>query len=412
MQDGKIKILVIPDDYTGIAKFRSIGPHKYIQEHYGDEFIIDIVYMKDVPKDDRADYFSQYDIIQYHKKFANSLSDLELIKFLGIPTVIDVDDSYDLGPDHPLYLTAKKEHWKDIITKHISMSDYVTTTTPLFANDLKKFNKNVYVFPNAIDPEEPQFVQKKTASDKIRFGIVCGYGHLADIRLMEGIAALPKEIRDKMQIVLCGFDTRGVMRTYKKNGEVEVNDLPPEKNTWTKYEEFLTNNYALVSPEHKAFLRKFMQVDDIFNNEFYVRKWTRDIQKYAKHYEGIDVLLAPLKENFFNYVKSELKEIECGFTNTALIAQDYGPYKINLIPYIEKGGNINPEGNALLVDPAKNHKQWAKYMKYVVEHPECIQIMSNNLAKLVKENYTLEKVCAERVELYRKIIQEKCHQKA
>ena len=46
----KIKMLVIPSDRTGVGKFRSVAPHTYIQEHYGDEFDVDIVYS--MPKGD------------------------------------------------------------------------------------------------------------------------------------------------------------------------------------------------------------------------------------------------------------------------------------------------------------------------------------------------------------------------
>ena len=106
-----------------------------------------------------------------------------------------------------------------------------------------------------------------------------------------------------------------------------------------------------LSKEHKEFLMKYMpNTDDPFTNEPYRRMWTRDINKYATHYQNVDVLIAPLKENEFNGVKSELKEIECGFTHTAFIAQNFGAYTINLKSMIEKGGKINENGTALLVD--------------------------------------------------------------
>ena len=35
-------MLVVPSDKTGVGKFRSVAPHVYLQEHYGDLFDIDI----------------------------------------------------------------------------------------------------------------------------------------------------------------------------------------------------------------------------------------------------------------------------------------------------------------------------------------------------------------------------------
>jgi glycosyltransferase involved in cell wall biosynthesis len=115
-------------------------------------------------------------------------------------------------------------------------------------------------------------------------------------------------------------------------------------------------------------------------------------------------LLAPLKENDFNYVKSQLKVIEAGFTNCAIIAQNYGPYTLDLKPYIVKGGQIDQEGNGLLVESRKNHKEWAKYIRYCVEHPEDVERMKNNLKKTVLNEYSLENITRKRVELYKKIL--------
>lgn len=100
--------------------------------------------------------------------------------------------------------------------------------------------------------------------------------------------------------------------------------------------------------------------------------WTRNIKLYGTHYANVDVLIAPLKENDFNKFKSELKEVECGFTNTAFIAQDFGAYTLNLKPMIEKGGKINEDGTALLVPSSKNHKLWAKYINKLADDREML----------------------------------------
>ena len=145
-------------------------------------------------------------------------------------------------------------------------------------------------------------------------------------------------------------------------------------------------------------------IDDPFTNEPYRRMWTRDINDYATHYQNVDVLIAPLKENDFNKVKSELKEIECGFTHTAFIAQNFGAYTINLIPMIEKGGQINENGTALLVDTSKNHKQWAKYINKLAEDENMLKKLQDNLYNFVKDRYSLDTICKQRVELYKELV--------
>lgn len=400
--DKKIKMLVIPSDRTGVGKFRSVDPHVYIEENYGDEFDIDIVY--NMPNGDLEAFLKQYDLIHIHKQLDKQCKIIDMIKFLGIPVILDIDDHFKLGNDHPMSITAKKERWHEPIINHLKKADYVTTTTPIFADVIKQYNKNVKVFPNAINPEEKQYaVAKNPRTDRLRVGIICGSSHLKDLELLSGIATQVN--KDNVQFVLCGFDTRGTRTIYKDNGEAETRPIYPQESVWCDYEKIFCDNYRTISPEHKDFLMKYMAgVDDPFTNEPYRRMWTRHINDYATHYQNVDVLIAPLKENEFNKVKSELKEIECGFTHTAFIGQNFGAYTINLIPMIEKGGKINEEGTALLVDSSKNHKQWAKYINKLANDADMLKKLQDNLYNFVKDRYSLAEICKQRVEFYKSIV--------
>jgi glycosyltransferase involved in cell wall biosynthesis len=403
--DKKIKMLVVPSDRTGVGKFRSIDPHVYIAEHYKDEFDIDIVYQ--LPKENLEGFLKQYDLIHIHKQLDPRLEIMNMIKFLGIPVIVDVDDHYKLGDFHPMSLSAKKEKWHVPIIEHLRAADYVSTTTPIFAKELSKHNKNVLVFPNAINPEEEQYKEQvKKDSKLLRIGIICGSSHLHDIMLLKGV--VNQVPLDKVQFVLCGFDTNGTRTIYHNDtGQVERRPILPEESVWFDYEKIITDNYKYISPQHKDFLLKFMKgVDDPFENESYRRMWTRDINKYATHYENVDVLLAPLKECEFNKMKSQLKEIEAGFTNTALIAQNFGAYTIDLKPIIGKGNAINEDGNCLLVDSSKNHKLWGKYITRLANDPELVAKLKKNLHDYVVNTYSIDKICAERVKAYKKIVED------
>lgn len=401
----KIKMLVIPSDKTGVGKFRSVDPHVYIAEHYNDDFDVDIMYLEDIPTNDIEDFLKKYDLIHIHKQLDKELRLMSTIKFLGIPVIVDVDDYYYLGNDHPMSLSAKKEKWHEAVIRHLEMADYVSTTTDIYAKELKKHNKNVLVFPNAIDPNEKQYCQEKNKSDKLRVGLICGSSHLHDIELLNGIAETAKQ-NSNVQLVLCGFDTNGTRTIYHNDtGQVERRPILPQESVWFDYERIITDNYKYLSKEHRDFLLRFVKgVDDPFTNEPYRRMWTRNINQYATHYENVDVLLAPLKENDFNKMKSQLKEIEAGFTHTALIAQNFGAYTIDLVPFREFGGKINENGTALLVDSRKNHKDWAKNINFLAEHPEYVEKLKENLYNFVKNKYSLEKVCEERVNVYKDIV--------
>lgn len=395
--------LVIRQD---VGFFRSLQPHQYIQEHYGDEFDIDIRY--DYPQmDDITKFFSNYDIIHVHKMMDKTCNLINLARFSGCKVIIDVDDHWNLGNDHPMSLTAKKEQWHLPIIEHLKLADAVTTTTDLFKKEIEQYNKNVFVLPNSIDPNDERFQVPQTESKRLRFGFICGSSHLKDFQLIEGMTAkLPKEILDKIQIVLCGFDTRGTRTIYHQDtGQVERREIYPQESVWYDFEKIVTDNYKIVSEPYKRFLHMFAKdIEFPVIDEPYRRCWTKDMNNYYKHYENIDVLLVPLKENNFNYVKSELKEIEAGFAHKAIIAQNFGPYTISLKSMIGKGGEIVEDGNALLVDTSKNHKQWAKYIIKLVNDRDMLKKLQDNLYDTVKDRYSLETVTKTRVATYKKLL--------
>lgn len=406
---SKYKILVLPSDKFGVGYFRSLAPHLYLDEHYNDDFEVDIDYN---PNLDNLNEFDQYQMVHFHKRIGynaeKGFKALEYLKSKGIKTVIDIDDYWDLGQYHPAREIHAREGVKDITLKYIKMADYVTTTTPLFANEIKKHNKNVFVIPNAINPEEKQFIPQPTKSDRLRFGIICGSSHEHDIALLEGLTnQLPQDILNKIQIVLCGFDLRGTIEIYNVDTkELTKRPILPQESVWYKYEKILTDNYKIVSDDYEKFLKKFIVDVDYPNtdNEPYRRCWTKPINEYATHYNNIDVLLVPLKECPFNKVKSQLKVIEAGFFNKAIIAQNYGPYTLDLVPMIERGGKINESGNSLLVESSKNHKQWAKYIERLVKNPEMVTALQQNLHDTVKDKYSLETVTKLRAEIYNNIL--------
>lgn len=398
--DKKIKMLVIPSDRTGVGYFRSVAPHSYIAEHYSDEFDIDIVY--ELPKNLES-FFRKYDLIHIHKQLDNNANVMNLIKFFGIPVIIDVDDYYKLGDHHPMSITAKKEKWHEPIVKHIMLADCVTTTTPIYAKVLRKLNKHVEVLPNAIDPSVKQFSPEKNPSDKLRVGIICGSSHLHDLECLQDLVG---QVADNVQIVLCGFDTNGTRTIYYPDGKVERKPITPTESVWYEYEKILTNNFSSITPEHSEFLHKFMNVDDPFVNDKYRRCWTKDINEYATHYANVDVLLAPLKSCDFNAMKSQLKAIEAGFTHTALIAQNFGPYTIDLKHAFGKGGTLTEDGNALLVDERKNHKDWVKFINKLAADPNLVKTLQDRLYNTVKDKYSLDAVCQQRVKVYKNLVKD------
>jgi glycosyltransferase involved in cell wall biosynthesis len=214
-------------------------------------------------------------------------------------------------------------------------------------------------------------------------------------------------LKDKIQIVLCGYDLRGTITMVDKNGKpTGQRPIEPKESVWYRYEQNLTKDYSLVSPEYRDFLLEFVPNSQYpgVNDEFYRREWTKDVTSFATHYRHIDVLLAPLDTNQFNEVKSELKFAEAGFTKTAVICSNFGPYTIGSKSLIQKGGVIDETGNCILIDPTSAHKAWAKAIKKLVDNPELITTLQNNMYEHVKDRYDINKVTADRAKWYKEIV--------
>lgn len=405
MQKSKINILVLPSDTTGVGKFRSLDPHIMLQNMYGDEFHIDIDYQ---PQINDINFWKNYDIVHFHRTIGQnydvSANLIKMVGQLGIKTVMDLDDYWLPTKDHPIHdlVFANKIHEK--IVENLKVSNYVMTTTSIFAQEISKYNKNAVVFPNAISKTESQFNAVTEPSDKLRFGWLGGSSHLHDLLILEDLFQRMEPYKEKSQVYLCGFDIRGtVTEINAQTKEQTKRDIKPHETVWYQFENIFTDKYKLITPEYRAFLEKFKEEDDTkYANEFYRRVWTRPVNTYAKNYNKFDVSLAPLKNHIFNRVKSQLKVIEAGFHKKCLIASNLGPYTIDLKHSLNHGNFV--DGNSLLVDESRNHSDWFKYTKKLIENPSWATEMGERLHEHVMKHYDLNIVTKNRAEFYKSIV--------
>jgi glycosyltransferase involved in cell wall biosynthesis len=405
---SKIKILAIPSDTHGVGKFRILDPYKYIGDKYIDDIHVDISF--NVPNTNES--FTGYDIVVFHSfihqtTHEDNIDRLNWLKKEGIKTIMDIDDFWSPDQRHPMYRQIIASKIAERKLEMLKLVDYISTTTPIFAKTIQnKLNKNnVLIFPNSVNDEESQFQPNPIKSDKVRFGWLGGSSHLHDIELMnDGIATMLDNFNNKVQFVLCGFDLRGTVTEIDgKTGQQKKRPIMPTETVWYRYEQAFTKNYTSLDLEYRNYLLNFTELPYNDEDKIYRRRWTQDITKYANNYNYFDVSLAPLVESTFNGNKSQLKVIEAGFHKKAIIASETDPYTLDLISAVDNG-NFNNNGNALLVNPKRNHKDWAKHMKRLVDNPNMIEDMGNRLYETVKDKYSLRKTCQDRIEFFKSII--------
>jgi glycosyltransferase involved in cell wall biosynthesis len=402
---NKINVLVNASDKTGVGKFRSVDPHVFLQNMYPDEFHVDIVY--DPPYDD-MNFWKKYQIVAFHRSigpdFERAQILINMLNNMGIVTVCDIDDYWMPGKEHPIHDVIKFNKINEKITANLKITQYVITTTSLFADEIRKINKNVFVLPNAINPNEPQFKEPTLESDRLRIGWLGGSSHLHDIQLLNDSFGKLVGYKDKLQYVLCGFDTRGtVTEINSQTGEHKKRDIRPEETVWAQYEKIFTQNYKIISEDYTKHLLQYNQ--ESFENELnesYLRVWTKPVTSYAKNYSKFDVSLAPIKNHMFNRMKSQLKVIEAGFYKKALIASNIGPYTLDLKHCLKNGEFV--DGNAMLVDESRNQSDWAKNIEKLIKNPNLVKDMGERLYETVKDKYDLNIVTKSRAEFYKSLI--------
>ena len=275
----KINVLVIPSDKTGVGYYRSINPHVSLEELYSDEFKVDIDYEPELENDE---FLKKYDIIHYHRTigpYENVRNVLERTKKLGIVTIMDLDDYWSPGTHHPAYHIIKTYKIDEKILDNIKSAEHVITTTPLFANEISKYNKHVHVLPNAIDGKIKQFSPNPEPSERVRIGWLGGASHVEDLKLLTGIVGKLKseDLLDKTQFVLCGYDLRGTITFIDpKTGNKQQRPIKPHESIWYQYEKIFTDDYKIVSDEYRDFLLTFKEGEySNVQNEPYRRVWTK-----------------------------------------------------------------------------------------------------------------------------------------
>jgi glycosyltransferase involved in cell wall biosynthesis len=401
---SKVKVLVVPSDRSGVGKFRSVDPHIFLQNQYPDEFHVDIIYE---PSYEDFTFWTQYQIVAFHRSIGQDFEKahrlIQMLNSLGIVTICDIDDYWMPGKEHPIHDIIRVNKINEKIVANLKVAKYVTTTTEIFADEIRKYNKNVFVFPNAINPNEAQFKEKTEESDKVRVGWLGGSSHLHDIQLLDSGFSKIVPLKDKVQYVLCGFDTRGtVTEINAQTGEQTKRNILPSETVWAEYEKIFTQKYKIISEGYKNHLLKYTQ--ESYSGEIdesYLRVWTKPVTGYAKNYSKFDISLAPIKNTMFNRMKSQLKVIEAGFYKKALIASNIGPYTIDLKHCLDNGNFV--DGNAILVNETRNHSDWAKFIEKLVKNPNLIKDMGERLYESVKDKYDLNTVTKDRKDFYKDI---------
>ena len=401
--DKKINVLVVSGDNDGVGYYRVLNPHLCLED---DDINIDIRLLSDSSLPLMSDEFmSKYDILFYNKMLPIAPEYLDqfhlLLKRNNIKLVYDIDDYWVLNSTHLNYRQWKRNNSQAMIEDTLKKVDYVTTTSPLFADIIRKFNPNVIVIENALNSSEQQWdFSNRVESEKVRFIWGGGISHMPDLRLLKDeFKKFSKDFVSSSQVYLCGYDLRVRM------GEGKTGTDNPNRSQWGHFENIFTNkNLYIGNSAHKEFLSKNLTNDNTsfgyneeFKDEFYQRRWTKAILEYGGMYNEADISLAPLKnKHMFNFCKSQLKLIEAGVHKMPIILSNYGPYTIDDID-----GKFDGKRKGFTIDEGVGN--WYEKMKWYVDNPNAIEDHGNNSYEYFQKTFSMDVVNKKRIALYKEV---------
>jgi hypothetical protein len=237
----------------------------------------------------------------FRAHFVEAVKLVGFCKKHGIRVVFDTDDALDLVPRENVNYASLQARLP-VYDFMLRTADVVTTTTPTLGNYLRRWNSNVVVLPNSVDPEE---WDPAARSSEPRVGWTGSATHFEDLAVvLDAVREVQKKYSFKF--VLQGICNHPSIEEFSQVLEVQ----------WSKAQ--------WATPLGKA-VRRFLDKLSEIRYEFYpnvpVFDHARKVCELA-----LDVGIAPLSDHPFNHHKSCIKYYEYAMSGAITVASHVLPY--------------------------------------------------------------------------------------
>lgn len=452
--DGKIRILFYNLDGAGVNYFRSLTPAQELEKNHSDEFYVEINPTLDFNDPKTIDYLKTFHIIHYHRQLLPDTKQMQLLaaelRKSGTIFIVDIDDYWFLHKHHPFYSLAQEQKMHVPILENLKIADYVTTTTDLFASEIRKVTgkNNAEVFYNSINPDLMRQFRNNWKPDPnglVRITYMAGSSHLGDVEQLKGVFNVlynDPALKDKFKVIIAGWDTEGNTTdiTFNQDFERELRELGlwttnvvkiinkthgnvdaipglPEilkekyrgkvfnqqqrninstESVYLTYENILTDNHNIIRDKNYIeWLGNYERNVKYDNEGNFARRWTQKANIYAQVLDESDIVIAPLADNSFNNMKSNLKQVECWTRKLPIVCSDIPPYNVH-------GRHME---NCILIPVEKNaRKYWQKYLKKLILDADLRKQLGEQLYEDFKDEYHLTNVTKKRAEFYKAVV--------
>jgi len=289
---------------------------------------------------------------------------LREFKKMGKRVIYEVDDNlWDVNPENPSYAISeeKRRQYEHLMGE----CDAITTTTPFLAKILKKFNKNGFICPNAVNRDSFNLKKDRPPKDRLRIGYTGASSHWKDLSLIPDVL-LELQKKYDFDFVIQGMTGRPLECEIWGYERVLEYGLQPEKKD---------NLESAIDWWHRIQNLKF----------FHVPFYPPVMYPSLLNSLSIDIGLAPLLENRFNSSKSAVKFYEYATVGAATLASKVTPYKQE-VGYCAKNTT----------------KDWIKKLERLIVDEPFRKKLAEKQGKWVKENRDINKVVDKWVDAFDK----------
>lgn len=313
------------------------------------------------------------DILVFNKYIYTDAEMLKVYKANGTKIVVDVDDHWVLPANHVNKEWMATEKDKATV-ENLKIADLVICTSMRLQEEVRQYNKNTVVIPNALPFGEGLYQPlQRTENKKMAFMYAGGATHLPDVRLLEGkfrkIGSDPF-IKNNAEFILAGYE-QAKKRRYKTKADYDA------KN----------DNYIIEEARGP-----YQDMKAIFSQTGSYRVLpTAHVTEYIQYYDQADVSLIPLVDARWNSYKSCLKVLEAATRELPVIVSAVAPYKDEL---------HECPGIMWVNEP----DDWIKSIKACIKAKEGAKMMGRWTADWIKEHYSLSKWNLVRKQVFQSLV--------
>jgi hypothetical protein len=286
-----VKICLLTETQSGCYKWRGAIPAKYLSLRGHQVQILS----------NQAQYDAPDVLVLYRAHYPQAVKVVEWCKQNNIRVVFDTDDALDLVPPENLNYKAVQSRLP-LYEFLLRSADVVTTTTDTLASYLRKWNPQVSVIPNSVDPDEWTCEPR---SGEPRIGWTGSPTHFLDL------AVALDAVREVQKTIPFMFVLQGICQEPTLEELMQVLEI-----RWGQ---------ALFKTPLGRSIKLFMDKLSGIRYEFHPNV-TLDKHPQKVCDLKLDVGIAPLLDDQFNRHKSCIKYYEYAMSGAVTLASHVVPY--------------------------------------------------------------------------------------